>query len=76
MSFEFYQGFVFAADSLTKAGLDVKIYVYDTKKDSATIAEIFKKEEFNQMDLVVGPMFQSETDVVSKLCLQKNIPLI
>lgn len=76
MSFEFYQGFVFAADSLTKAGLDVKIYVYDTKKDSATIAEIFKKEEFNQMDLVVGPMFQAETDVVSKLCLQKNIPLI
>ncbi|MBK9192878.1 MAG: LysM peptidoglycan-binding domain-containing protein [Crocinitomicaceae bacterium] len=76
MSFEFYQGFVFAADSLTKAGLDVKIYVYDTKKDSAAIEEIFKKEEFGQMDLVVGPMFQSETDVVSRLCIQKNIPLI
>jgi len=32
MAFEFYQGFVFAADSLQMAGLSVEIYVYDTKK--------------------------------------------
>lgn len=76
MSFEFYQGFLFAADSLVGAGLNVNVYVYDTKKDSATIAGIFQKEEFAQMDLVVGPMFQAEADVTSRLCQQKQIPLV
>ncbi|MBI3135705.1 MAG: LysM peptidoglycan-binding domain-containing protein [Bacteroidetes bacterium] len=76
MSFEFYQGFLFAADSLVSAGLNVSIYVYDTKKDSATIAGIFQKTEFSSMDLVVGPMYQSEVNVVSALCQQKSIPLV
>ena len=76
MSFEFYQGFLFAADSLVNAGLNVNIYVYDTKKDSATIAGIFEKPEFVSMDLVVGPMFQTEVNVASKCCQLKGIPLV
>lgn len=76
MCFEFYQGFVFAADSLRMAGLSVNIYVYDTKKDSATIANIFGKSEFSSIDLVVGPMYQSEINVTAKLCADKNIPLV
>ncbi|MBK8924651.1 MAG: LysM peptidoglycan-binding domain-containing protein [Crocinitomicaceae bacterium] len=76
MNFEFYQGFVMAADSLKAAGLSVDIYVYDTKKDSATIVSIFSKDEFKNVDLVVGPMFQNEVDVTAKLCQEKNIPMV
>jgi hypothetical protein len=76
MNFEFYQGFLFAADSLKSAGLSVEIYVYDTKKDSATIAQIFQKEEFSKVDIVVGPMYQSEVNVALKYCSEKKIPLI
>lgn len=76
MNFEFYQGFVFAADSLQSAGLSVEIYVYDTKKDSATIAEIFSKPEFEKVDLVVGPMYQSEVNVVSKFCAERSLPFV
>jgi LysM repeat protein/ABC-type branched-subunit amino acid transport system substrate-binding protein len=76
MNFEFYQGFLFAADSLKSAGLSVEIYVYDTKKDSATIAQIFQKEEFSKVDIVVGPMYQSEVNVALKYCAEKKIPLI
>lgn len=76
MTFEFYQGFIFAADSLKLAGLNVEIYVYDTKKDSATIAQIFQKEEFSKVDIVVGPMYQSEVNVALRYCSDKKIPLI
>jgi len=76
MTFEFYQGFVFAADSLQMAGLSVNIYVYDTKKDSATVVKIFEREEFKSMDLVVGPMYQLETNLTAQLCSQRNIPLV
>lgn len=76
MSFEFYQGFMLAADSLQGAGLNAEIYIYDTKKDSGTIAAIFNKTEFSEIDLVVGPMYQNEVNVALKYCTEKNIPLI
>lgn len=76
MSFEFYQGFVFAADSLQMAGLSVNIYVYDTKKDSTTVLKIFENAEFASMDLVVGPMYQMETNLTAQLCATRNIPLV
>lgn len=76
MNFEFYQGFLFAADSLKSAGLSVEVYVYDTKKDSSTIAQIFQKAEFSKVDIVVGPMYQSEVNVALKYCSEKKIPLI
>lgn len=76
MAFEFYQGFVFAADSLQMAGLSVDIYVYDTKKDSLTVLKIFENEEFKSMDLVVGPMYQIETNLTAQLCGERNIPLV
>ena len=76
MAFEFYQGFVFAADSLQMAGLSVNIYIYDTKKDSATVIDIFSKKEFADMDLVIGPMYQGEINAAAKMCGEKNIPLV
>lgn len=76
MNFEFYQGFIFAADSLKSAGLNVEIFVYDTKRDSATIVQIFQKDEFRNVDIVVGPMYQSEVNVAVKLCSERKIPLV
>lgn len=76
MCFEFYQGFLLAADTLQYAGLNVNIYVYDTKKDSAIIQNIFAKPEFEAMDLVVGPMYQSEIDLTVRLCREAGIPVV
>lgn len=76
ISFEFYQGFRFAADSLRKAGFNVKIYVYDTNKDTTVISKIFKQKEFEDMDLVVGPLFKSTIDFTVELCKKKQIPII
>jgi hypothetical protein len=76
IAFEFYQGFVFAADSLQKAGVNVKILVYDTKKDTATIAKIFKEEKFQEVDLVVGPLYPKTIKFAAKLCNEKNVNVV
>ncbi|MCB9224749.1 MAG: LysM peptidoglycan-binding domain-containing protein [Crocinitomicaceae bacterium] len=76
IAFEFYQGFMLAADSLKKAGLNLTLYVYDTAKDTATIAQIMDKEEFKDIDLVVGPLFKNTISYTAKKCKEKNIRIV
>lgn len=76
ISFDFYQGFLMAADSLSKAGLNVEIYVYDTRKDTATIAKYFAQKEFLDMDLVVGPLYRNTIDFTAKLCAERQIRIV
>jgi len=76
IAFAFYQGFLMAADSLAKAGLNVNIYIYDTRRDTATIATIFEKNEFMDMDLVVGPLYPNTINFTSKICAQRKIKIV
>jgi LysM repeat protein len=73
---EFYHGFVLAADSLAKAGLDVDIYVYDTQKDTLKIQKHLDKPEFHDVDLVVGPLFSKTINYLASYCKVNNIPMV
>lgn len=76
ISFDFYQGFLLAADSLSNAGLSVEIYVYDTKRDTNTIAKIFEKPEFESMDLIVGPLYARTIKYTTAICAKKHIRIV
>jgi len=73
---DFYHGFMLAADSLSQAGLNVEIFVYDTKKDTNTIKSIFNKAEFNHMDLIVGPFYPKTISVVADFCKKNKVPMV
>lgn len=73
---DFYHGFMLAADSLSQAGLNVEIFVYDTKKDTNTIKSIFNKPEFNAMDLIVGPFYPKSISVVADFCKKNKVPMV
>lgn len=72
----FYHGFMLAADSLAQAGLNVEIFVYDTKKDTNTIATALKKPEFNTMDMIVGPFYPKTINFVARYCKQHSVPMV
>ena len=74
--FEFYQGFKLAADSLAQAGLNVELLVYDTKNDSGEVARIFAKTEMENVDLVVGPLYQKTINAAVAKCEEKEINII
>ncbi|MFK8037169.1 MAG: LysM peptidoglycan-binding domain-containing protein [Crocinitomicaceae bacterium] len=76
LSSDFYHGFKMAADSLAKAGFNAEIFIYDTKKDTNTIKSIFNKNDFSDVDMVVGPFFQNTVNYVAKFCRDKEIPMI
>ena len=76
IALQFYQGFMLALDSLKKAGLSADVYVYDTRKDTAALSKIFDKDEFQNMDLVVGPFYPHCIDYAAKKCAEKNIRIV
>jgi LysM repeat protein len=76
IAFEFYQGVKFAIDSLKKAGLSIKLYVYDTKKDTAEVARIFNKNEFKEMDLVIGPLYPKTVAFAAEICEERSLNIV
>ena len=72
----FYHGFILAADSLVKAGLNVEIYVYDTQKDTLKIQKHLDKLEFKDIDLVVGSLFPKTIKYLASYCKANNLPMV
>ncbi|HTL81795.1 MAG TPA: LysM peptidoglycan-binding domain-containing protein [Bacteroidia bacterium] len=53
----FYQGALLALDSMKKAGMKIKLHVYDVDDiDSAKVPDLLAKPEFSSMDLIIGPL--------------------
>ena len=61
---QFYEGFLMALDSLKKQGFNAEVYVYDTKNDTATVRAITQKPEFASFDLIIGPLFTKNLQIV------------
>ncbi len=51
---EFYEGALLAIDSLKEKKLKVRLHVYDTENDSLKTAELLKKPEMKQMDIIIS----------------------
>ena len=73
---DFYSGAKIAIDSLHKAGMNVNIHVYDTKNDIQETFDLVSREEFNQMDLVIGPFYSKNFKIASEILSRRNIPTI
>jgi len=75
---EFYEGALMAIDSLKKAGMSVKLYVYDTGRDNQKINSILAKPEMARVDLIIGPLTynQSSLDKVAQFAQMNKIKMV
>jgi LysM repeat protein/ABC-type branched-subunit amino acid transport system substrate-binding protein len=76
--FQFYAGFMLAADSLEKYGLQARIQVYDGDKlsDTLTIKQTLRKPGMDKMDLIVGPMYANSFSVAARFAKKNEIGII
>lgn len=75
-SLEFYEGLLFALDTLTKnKDFKIKLYVYDTKDDSLTVQKILRKPELQNSDLMYAWGVASVIKQVNKYSFEQKIPL-
>ena len=75
---QFYEGALLAIDSLSKAGLKVKVNVFDADAGEHTskTRRLLAKPEMKEMDLIIGPFFAKSFELVSAFAASYSIPLV
>lgn len=76
--FQFYAGFMLAADSLEKYGLKARIQVFDGDKlnDTLTIRQTLRKPGLDKMTLIVGPVYANSFAVAARFAKKNEIGIV
>jgi len=74
--FDYLQGTLLAIDALKKEGYNLDVHIYDTRADSAHLAGIFNKYEMKNMDLIFGPIYSQNYDIVKQFTDKNRINVI
>jgi len=72
----FYQGVLMAVDTLKKQGVSIDLHVYDTEKSTEKVRQILNRQEFENMDLVIGPVYNNTFNLAADYALQRHIPIV
>ena len=64
MALDFMQGITLALDSLEKLGLNINLFVYDTRNDSLKVVEIIKSKMLDTVDIIIGPIYSKNMQLV------------
>lgn len=70
---EYYQGFLLAFDSLSLKHPGLKLLVYDTKLDSAQFKKILEKKDFQNCDLIFGPIMKQGMDMMQEFSIKNKV---
>lgn len=70
---EYYQGALIALDSFERAGVKVRLSVFDTENDSMTVVRIMQKTAFKESELIIGPVRQGGNQVLSQFCKKNEV---
>ena len=76
LSTQFYMGMQLAIDTLEAKGLNAKVHVFDTRNDSLTIINLLKKEVFNDVDVIIGPLIGDNINQVAQFCKERKIRMV
>lgn len=76
--FQFYAGFMLAADTLEHFGLKASLRVLDADKlnDTLVIREALRKTGMEKTDLIVGPMFASSFNIAARFSRKNHIGIV
>ncbi len=75
---EFFGGARIALDSLKNVGLQLEVFVYDTrsKNDSDQVEYILAKPELKTMDMIIGPLYSANIAPVAEFATRHKIPVV
>lgn len=78
MTLDFYSGALMAIDSAKALGLNIDVKIYDSEetKNSTSAVATIQKNNFANVDAVIGPFYQDNAEKVAAVLQSKNIPVI
>lgn len=73
---DLYAGIRMAVDTLKALGIDIELRSYDTERNVETTRKILQMEEVKSSDLLVGPLFPNQLDLVREFSINNRINMI
>ena len=73
---QFYEGVLLAVDSLQKAGVTIRLHVFDTQRKADSIRKFIQTQEFLMTDLIIGPIYQNVQNEVAQIAAKNRIPIV
>lgn len=73
---EFYEGILYAVDSLERKGLQFDLHIYDTRSANAGIQNVINHPDFIKMDIILGHVNANEARIIANFAKEKEIPFV
>ena len=73
---DFYRGFLIGLDSVRMAGHSVNLNLYNTAHDYNRVAEIISSGALDNVNLVVGPVYEDELIPVAAALQSRGVPIV
>src|SRR5689334_3944580 len=70
---EFYEGVIEAVDSLERQKLKVNLHVYDTEGDSLKTAELLRKAELKEVNLIISNGSATVTKLINQFSKHNHV---
>jgi hypothetical protein len=74
--FELYQGINFALEEFKNKGVKINVKTFDTQRDLNKLQSILVDPFMQQVDLIIGPIYPDETEIVMVFAEKNNIPFV
>ncbi len=74
--FELYQGIQYAVQELQDQGVSIRLKSFDTERDPKKIQKILSDSFMMQADLIIGPIYPEESEIVMNFAERSSIPFI
>jgi LysM repeat protein len=74
--YEFLEGLYLAIDSMRQEGLNLTVEVFDTERNPETIRGILNSDGLKEANLIIGPVFRNEIEIVAAFAKTKRIPMV
>lgn len=72
---EYYEGFLMALNEVKQKGFSGEVFVYDLQNADA-IKQTLAKPELKKMNLIIGPAYDENVDMISDFSKANHIPLV
>jgi len=73
---EFFEGSLMAIEKLKSEGINVELKYYDTQKSPAKVREILSTDFMQDIDLIIGPFYSWNVEIVNEFSKEKGVPLV
>ncbi len=74
--FELFQGLNFAAEEIKAKGTQLNIKTFDSERNPEKLKKILADPFFSQADVIIGPIYPEESELVAGFSQKNGIPFI